>query len=393
VVLTDFKNGLAFGTKEEHKGGMGFRFIHTADWQLGRAFGTFEAGLAGQLEAARFDAIDRIAGVASTAGAAHVLVAGDVFDSPDIASRSIRQGLERMRRHPQLSWVLLPGNHDPARPGGIWDRVRSLGLPANVVVVAETGAHALTDEVVVLAAPLTNRAVIGDPTAFMDDLATPPGVIRIGLAHGSVQDFGSQEASVSINAGRAQAARLDYLALGDWHGLQKIGPRTWYSGTPEPDRFKDNSPGFALAVTLDGVGAPPGVTPCPTGQFIWADEGVELHDIADLEPVERALLKSGAPPNRILAKVALTGSLPASQHGDLGAWRDDLDGRFHHIDIDTSGVGVRLDGDDLGVLGEDRALRTAAERLRDMAGAGDERAVRALAMLFDLTRRAREGVS
>jgi len=50
----------------------------------------------------------------------------------------------------------------------------------------------------------------------MDGAATPPGVLRIGLAHGSVVNFGSEcEATNPIDPARATKARLDYLALGD----------------------------------------------------------------------------------------------------------------------------------------------------------------------------------
>jgi hypothetical protein len=372
---------------------MTFRFIHTADWQLGRAFGMFEPGLAGQLEAARFDAIDRIASVAIATGAEHVLVAGDVFDTPDLAPRAIRQALERMRGYPQLTWVLLAGNHDPARPGGIWDRVRSLGVPDNVTPLLEAGVHSLTNGVVVLAAPLSNRAVVVDPTAAMDQWATPAGVTRLGLAHGSVTDFGSQASSVSIDPRRAQLARLDYLALGDWHGVQCIDPKTWYSGTPEPDRFPKNKPGFVLAVTLPGPGATPVVTPHPTAHFTWVGHQARLSEIAEIEPIERALLNSGAPPNRILAKVVFTGTLPASHHAKLAAWRDQLEGRFHFFDVDVDALGISMGVADVSVLGDDTALITAASRLRDRASAGDVHAAKALASLFDLTRRAREGAA
>ena len=38
----------------------------------------------------------------------------------------------RLRRHTDLEWHLIPGNHDPACPGGVWERVLRDGLPANV---------------------------------------------------------------------------------------------------------------------------------------------------------------------------------------------------------------------------------------------------------------------
>jgi len=43
---------------------MTFTFIHTADWQLGKPFANFPSDLAGELAAARFSAIGRIAAIA-----------------------------------------------------------------------------------------------------------------------------------------------------------------------------------------------------------------------------------------------------------------------------------------------------------------------------------------
>ncbi len=83
----------------------------------------------------------------------------------------------------------------------------------------------------------------------MDGVASPAGTLRIGLAHGSVQGFGSAgEANVPIDPARVKSAGLSYLALGDWHGTTRISDRAWYSGTPEPDGFRDNDPGNALVV-------------------------------------------------------------------------------------------------------------------------------------------------
>ena len=86
---------------------------------------------------------------------------------------------------------------------------------------------------------LTRRHALGDPTESMDGLGTPEGAIRIGLAHGSVTSFGSDpDATHNLIAhDRADRADLAYLALGDWHGAQQVGPRSAYSGTPEPDGF------------------------------------------------------------------------------------------------------------------------------------------------------------
>ena len=37
-----------------------------------------------------------------------------------------------MKPFADVHWDSLPGNHDPHRPQGVWDRVAQLGLPPNV---------------------------------------------------------------------------------------------------------------------------------------------------------------------------------------------------------------------------------------------------------------------
>jgi len=112
----------------------------------------------------------------------------------------------------------------------------------------------------------------------MDQAATPEGAIRIGMAHGSIQGFGSEgEASNYVSPSRANDAGLSYLAMGDWHRQMKVNDRCWYSGTPEPDQFKlpPNAVtslcngGSALLVEINGSEMVPAVSPIPTGRYHW----------------------------------------------------------------------------------------------------------------------------
>lgn len=57
------------------------RVLHSADWQLGRAFGRFEPHVRAALIEVRFDAIDVIGQAARTHDTSHVPVDGDVFDT------------------------------------------------------------------------------------------------------------------------------------------------------------------------------------------------------------------------------------------------------------------------------------------------------------------------
>lgn len=370
---------------------MGIKFVHTADWQIGRAFGKFDAGTAARLEVARLDCIERIGAVARVGGARHVLVAGDVYDSPDLASKVLRHLMEALRAQPDLRWWLLPGNHDPARSGGVWDRILGFGLPANVTALLAPGAHILDDGVHLLAAPLVAKQTSQDPTAWMDDFETPAGAIRIGLAHGSITTFSSEGDGGIIDPARAKGARLEYLALGDWHGTTQVDSRTWYSGTPEPDRFRDNAAGNVLFVQVDGPGAVPAVTPHRTARYTWVQEAETLQDVDGLARVEARVLSRASLPSQLLVRLALTGRLSASAQSGLAAWREGLEGKVCHLEVDASGLGISVDPTDFAALGDDRALQTVAERLAQAAidGPNERREVAkaALAKLFDLVSR------
>ena len=373
---------------------MGFRFVHTADWQIGRAFRNFEPALAGLLEDARLDCIDQIAAVARSGGARHVLVAGDVYDSPDLATKTLRQLLERMKAQPDQHWWLLPGNHDPARAGGVWDRIAALGTPDNVTPILTPGARELSPGVCLLAAPLTAKSVAVDPTRWMDACETPAGAIRIGLAHGSIQHFGRDDVrgvDGIIDPARARLARLDYLALGDWHGTTQINARTWYSGTPEPDRFRDNEAGHVLMIGIDGPGAAPIIARHRTARYAWLMQSSEITDAEALMRVEEQVLAGISAPAATLVQLALTGRLSASAHADLAEWRDRLDAKLRYLEVDTSALSVTVEGDDIAAFGADLGLRDVALRLADFArdegGPHRETAKAALAKLFELTRR------
>ena len=377
---------------------MAFRFIHTADWQIAKPFARFPAQLAGELAAARVSAIKRIAGLARGSGAAHVLVAGDVFDNDRLDALTLRRALEHMRAESDITFLLLPGNHDPAKAGGIWERLARLGLPGNITVLDAARAHAVSAECIVLPAPLTSRSPGRDPTEWMADAHSAPGQIRVGLAHGSIQGFSSDgESTVPIAPDRAARAGLDYLALGDWHGAMRIDARTWYSGTPEPDRFPDNDPGNVLAVAIEGAGAPPSVAVMRSAQFTWIKREVMLAGTADITALDARL--SGLAPAlaSVLVRLRVSGSLTLADAAALRQWQESFEGRVRHLELDDASLSVRASAQDLAIAGEDGALRDAALALaeisNDVARPGRVEATRALQMLYAFAAKVRQEAS
>jgi DNA repair exonuclease SbcCD nuclease subunit len=343
-----------------------FTFVHTADWQLGKPFNSFPADVAAVLSDARLTAIDRIAALARRTGARHVLVAGDMFDAPNVAGRLLRQPIDKIAGHEGLVWHLLPGNHDPVQPGSQWERLARSGPPANVHLHLAPVPVEIERGVWLLPAPVVTARRSEDPTQWMDAAAVPPHALRIALAHGAVRNFGEQDEGI-IAPTRAATAGLDYLALGDWHGTVRIEPRTWYSGTPEPDRFVDNRSGQGLVVRIEGRGAPPSVETVPTGRFTWIRREALVETADDLDRLERDLLSLQREPDRLIVRLILTGLLPLEDAARMESWRSALASRLRHLDADMSAVRIATSRFDTSQLGAGSELQAAADWLAAIA--------------------------
>ncbi len=375
---------------------MTFRFIHTSDWQIGKPFRNFEERVAGRLEGARLAVIDRIAAIAQEHDARHVLVAGDIYDAQSVPLKTLMQPIHRMEQAHRLTWWLLPGNHDPARAQGVWARLRAERLPDNVRILDTPDVVEVEPSVFVLPAPLTARSVASDPTAWMDVAESPSGAMRIGLAHGSIKGFGSgEESAVSIDPDRASKARLAYMALGDWHGSAKINARTWYAGTPEPDRYPDNAPGSVLAVSLPDSGGSPEVQVVDSAAFVWVKRELEISSVADLAGIARELAGLVSDPGSLVLRLRIFGRLRLEDFAEVERWCGDLEAKVQYLEVDTSALLPRADDDDLGLFSASEELGEAARSLGIIAGDDDDArqpiAAAALTRLAVLMRREAAG--
>lgn len=361
---------------------MPVRLLHTADWHIGKPFGRFPDERASVLRRARVTAIDRLAAIARAGAATAVIVAGDVFDGPGLPDRDLMELMARLSAHRELDWHIIPGNHDPATQGGVWDRVARLGLPANVEVHLVPQPVEIAPGVHLLPSPLTAKAVTADPTAWMSAATTPDGAIRIGLAHGSTQGFGSaQQASVNISPTRARDAGLSYLALGDWHGTREVATATWYAGTPEPDSYQDNDPGNALLVSIDGPGAPARIEPHRTAEMTWLTRRLAVDDAGSIDRLLSEIDRVGEAASRLLLDLTLDGEVTLAQDTLLRERiARELDPRLFHLSTAFDGLRLAPATDDLSSLDDPILRQIAVELGATAAGTTPDAAIAAHAL-------------
>ena len=340
------------------------KLLHTADWQIGKQFGQFEADDAALLADARFTVVERLANLATAQGIHAILVAGDVFDAQGVADKTIHRLFNCLAGF-KRPWVLIPGNHDAALAESVWTRAMRLNaVPPNAYLCLTPEPLVLPSlGLALLPAPLTQRNTHSDLTEWFASATVPADLFRVGLAHGSVQGILADgiDSSNPIAAGRAEQSGLDYLALGDWHGTKQVDARTWYSGTPETDRFKANDSGQALVVVLPERGAIPVVSAVATGQYRWQQDEVDLQVPSDVDALLHRL--AGLTVNDVL-------DMRLSGRSDLAGQRRLLEaigqarGRARGLLADLSQLRFEPTTEDIAALKADGYLGEVVAELR-----------------------------
>lgn len=364
------------------------RILHTADWQIGRLHGGFEPDDAVPLAEARFAAVERVAALARDEAVDAVVVAGDVFDAQTVSPRTIRRLFDALSAFPG-PWVMIAGNHDAALSDSVWTHAARLGaVPDHVRPVLGPGIVELAGpRLALLCAPLTQRHTHDDLTAWFDAAPTPPGWSRVGLAHGAVQGLLAEDIDSPnpIAADRAERAALDYLALGDWHGTRRIDARTWYSGTPEPDRFRDNASGQVLLVAWERPGDVPDVQPRLVGQYRWQRRDWPLQVPSDLDALVGWLGEVAATD---VLDLAVAGALDLTGHARLREALGRAEARARGLRADLTGLRLAPTAGELAALRADGYVGELVAELHAESSGADaaqaRRAQDALAILADL---------
>jgi len=323
------------------------RLLHTADWQIGKPYGTVaDEQKRFRLQQERLLAVGRIRDVVRLQEAQLVLVAGDLFDSPTPAPSAVLEVLEAIGEM-EVPVLVIPGNHDHGAAGTVWHRAdfqrHQRQRAPNLQLLLER-RPVLLDQAVVLPCPLLRNQDNSDPSQWLqgfDWSQLPADRPRIVLAHGGVHGFGGrdyeadEEAQVGANnlidLAALPADQIDYIALGDWHNLKQVSPQAWYPGTPEPDRFDqgvDNQRGQVLLVELQR-GSAAEVRPLPTGRLHWHNISFRFSGDDDLDRFERQLdeLTAGRVA-RDLLRLEVSGSLSLAGHRRYQQLLDDLQQRL-----------------------------------------------------------------
>ena len=333
---------------------MSITFIHTADWQLGKPYGSVaDVAKRSKLQQERFDVVDRIGALVEAHGASFVVVAGDLFDSPSPSRPTVSAGCSKIGAL-KVPVCVIPGNHDHGGPLGPWEqdyfKREQASLAPNLRILLSCEPVELEDAVL-LPCPLLRRHESSDLTAWLrsieKDMAPYGTKARVAIAHGSVQSFSASVdddeegggAPNQLDLDRLDDASFDYIALGDWHGTKQVGNKAWYSGTPEMDRFPkgdDYAGGHVLAVKASR-GELPVVDAIKTSRLGWhalAHHFTDDDGLGQLEEQMRSLV--GVRVGEDLVQLTLSGSLGMAATKQLDGMLEAWEARMLRVKLDHS---------------------------------------------------------
>lgn len=281
------------------------KFLHTADWQLGMTRHFLQEGAQARFTQARLDVIGEIGKLAVEERCEFVVVCGDVFESNQVYRNVLWQSFDKMAATPQVTFFLLPGNHDTLDASSIYySPAFKKHQPKNVQVL-ESPVNVSSD-VELIPAPWKNKHPTSDLVAVACEGLVADNTVRIVVGHGAVdKGHPNPDEPKLIALGHLEKLLNDgvvhYVALGDHHSKKKVGDsgRVWYSGAPEPTSYIEKHPGHVLIVDLSATN----VLVKPRDLATWRFTHIKQHlstdedldelkeQLADLENKERTIVK------------------------------------------------------------------------------------------------------
>lgn len=304
------------------------KILHTADIHLDsplRSLALRDPELFDMVQAATRGAFRRIVDIALDAGAAALLISGDLFDG---AARSAQTAafliseLDRLRAA-EVRVFYIKGNHDAENP-----LTGETALPANVHVFDGRGGKvALADDIWIHGVSYAGRAA---PESLLPKFPAPvPDAVNIAMLHTSLAGAAGHDTYAPCTPGELAAMAFDYWALGHVHRRQIHGtdPLVVMPGCPQGRDIGETGPKSATMIT---VGSGLGIAEVPTSGVEFLHRAVALDDLERDDEIRDRLRQdlSGCAARLTsdtgILRLTLTGTTPRHWQilRDREQWRD-----------------------------------------------------------------------
>lgn len=265
-------------------------FLHAADLHLDAPFSGLSPAQAAKRREEQIELVRRMFELANERGCTLALLAGDLFDAPEVRSDTLEQ-VQRACAGFHGHIFIAPGNHDCCKPGGVYSIG---GWPENVHIFSSRDiSHVELPECTVYGAGFTQVC----ENAMLENFRAEDGKPALMVLHGDCLQKDSPYDPITKE--QIEASNLAYLALGHIHqasGLLRAG-KTAYAW-----------PGCAMGRGFDELG----------------EKGVYFGSVSDSGEVSLDFVPLGGRKYEILrveagddALSAIEGVLPENTQNDI----------------------------------------------------------------------------
>ncbi len=336
------------------------RIFHTADLHLGLGFtrAGYAPALREQLVERRIETLRAMVSTAAERRCEVFVIAGDLFDTLRVPAFRVREAAECLAKFEGIV-VVLPGNHDPMQEGDtLWKTFGEKLGESHHVLAAETVCDLRTQGVPLVIFPGVCASrhspvnAVGWVTEALAALSLPDDVIRVGVAHGSLEglspDFNQEYFPMSRR--ELEACGLHLWLLGHTHVRYPDhdrckDQRIFFPATPEPDGFDCSHVGHAWILEVDAGGKVEAES-IVTGNFRFSSHEVILHGPGDVEKLKARF--AGFDPRRDLVKLGLRGRLAGELFDSRRDWIEELRGCVLYLEEELSGLLREITVEDIG---------------------------------------------
>lgn len=300
------------------------KFIHCADLHLDSKL---ESNIGKEKAKERRNEIlltfERIVRLAKEEGVTAILIAGDLFDTRNIAAKARNLVWDLIASHPNIDFLYLRGNHD-------WKTNFTEGkeFPANFKTFGTDWVEYQYGEVSIF-----GKETMEDDTNYAS-LITEPGRVNIVMLHGQEVRSNVKDDAGLIALPALRNRNIDYLALGHIHAYKKevLDSRGvyCYSGCPEGRGFDECGDKGVVVLEIEDGKVDSRFVPMAsrtlhevkvdiTGQESATDILRVIYDA-----VERI-------PSKDMVKVVLTGYYTIDTEKDITYFEQAMEGRFYFL--------------------------------------------------------------
>ena len=192
------------------------KLIHCADLHLdSKMESNLDREAAGMRRDELLDTFERMVAYAAEQNVRVILIAGDLFDKPNVRKTAKTRVIEQIKGHPQIDFCYIRGNHDQL------DFVEELSEQENITNLKLFGTDEWTSydygDVVITGMELVKE---NSQTLGMN-LVLDQNRVNIVALHGQESDYQGNDRTEVVNLSMLRGKYIDYLALGHIHSYKK----------------------------------------------------------------------------------------------------------------------------------------------------------------------------